>query len=147
MRPNGLRNVLERLISKVLKTRRHFAANGQANRLGRDDAACRSDALKTSCHIDAVSIHGAVGLLHHIAQMQAQAESQTAVLWNGIRAGLDFVLDGNRRCGRAGGRLEDRQHRIARCIDDSAAICDADRLEGLPCGVERLDRASIVRGH
>ena len=40
-----------------------------------------------------------------------------------------LVLNGKRGCSRAGGGLEDRQHRIAHGVDDSAAVGDADRLE------------------
>ena len=103
--------------------------------------------LKASRHIDAVAVHGAVRLLHNVAQMQPQAKAETAVVCGGIRASLQLVLNGKRGCSRPGGGLENRQHRIARGVDDSAAVGDADRLEGPPCDLERFDRSASVDRH
>ena len=74
---------------------------------------CR-ERLQPRGDVDAVAIHIAVGLLDHVAQMHADAKAQAAVL-RGHRGttGSSARWIGERRGDRAGGGLEDREHRVA----------------------------------
>jgi len=103
--------------------------------------------LKPSGHIDAVAVDGAVGLLHHIAEMKAKSKAQAAIFWNGVRACLEFMLDGERSNSRTGGgsrRSSTPSRPLYRRLGHHWRHPSS---EGLACGVERFDRAAVVYRH
>ena len=103
--------------------------------------------MRTRRDVDAVAVDGAVVLLHHVAEMDADAKQHPAILGKRARSLAERALDRERAVDRAGGAVEDGEHRVAGHVDDAAAVgVDLAAKDGARA-VERRDRAALVRAH
>src|ERR1017187_4943893 len=89
---------LEEPLSDVLKVCCQLATHSHPNRFGRHDATGPGCPLKSGGDVHPIAVHSAVGLLHHIAEVKAQAKAQTTILRNPFCFGLEVSLDG--KCSR-----------------------------------------------
>ena len=110
-------------------------------------AAGRRQTLQSGGDVDAVAVDRAVLGLADVAEVYADAEMHLAVVLQRRVGGREFGLGVDRGFHRAGGAVEDREHRVAGHIDDAAAV-------GLDVGAEyravvgqRGDGGGLVVAH
>ena len=72
--PNWLLDVLDLLLAKELKAQVELSLDAVVDRAGDGDVARLCQALKTCGHVDPVTVDRAVGLLHDVAQVSADAK-------------------------------------------------------------------------
>ncbi len=79
--------------------------------------------------------------------MDADPKQHPAVLGERRRRGAEGALHRQRAIDRAGGGVEDGEHRVAGHVDD-ASLVRGDRVaEHRARAVERRDRAALVAAH
>ena len=142
-----LGNVLDRPLAPVLEHRGHLAAHRGPERVGHHDPTRLGQLLEPRRDVHTVAVHGAVGLLDHVAQVHADPEPHPPIGGHGGRGAFERVLDRERGRDRAGRGIEDGQHRVAGHVDDAALVGLDLRAELVPRRVEGGDRRPLVRGH
>ena len=142
-------DILEAARAEIRAVQIDAAGYGLLHRLRDHDAARIGLGLQPGGDVHAVAVDGAVGLLDHVAKMDANAKAQRAA---GRRPGGDgdtgeLPLRRDRGVHGTGRGAEHRQHRIARHVDDAAPVGFDAGAEDLACGGERRDCAVLVRRH
>ena len=94
-----------------------------------------------------VAVDAAVRFLDHVAEVHADAHAQSALCRGCPRGGLERLLHGERRVHRAGGALEEREHRVARHVHHAPALRRDLLVEERARFFERGDGATGVRRH
>ena len=123
------------------------ALHALVERLAHAHAPRRGLRLQTRGDVHAVAVDAAVGLLDHIAEMDADTNTQAALFGRLGRAAFERALHRERRVHCAARALEEREHRVARHVDDAPGM----RLDLAPKKrarlVERRDRGAGIGGH
>jgi hypothetical protein len=140
-------DVLDALLAEVVEGRLQALAQRALDRVGHRHATRLGDPFQARGDVDAVAVDRAVGLLHDVAEMDADAKLHAAIGGDIGRAARQLGLDRQRRDDRAARRLEHREHRVAGHVDDAAAMRGDGRAEDRACVVERRDRAALVAAH
>ena len=140
-------DVLDALLAEVVEGRLQALAHRALDGVGHRHAARLGDPFQARGDVDAVAVDRAVGLLHDVAEVDADAKLHAAIGGDVGRAACQLGLDRQRRDDRAARRLEHREHRIAGHVDDAAAMRIDGRAEDRACVVERSDRAALVAAH
>ena len=117
------------------------------HRVRHGDSAGRGESLQAGRDVHAVAVDAAVGLLDHVAEMHPDAKAHAPIFGHRARGGLEGLL--NRQCRRhcPRGRVEHREHRIARHVDDPTLAGFDLSAEDQSRGVQRGDGRALVRGH
>ena len=137
--------VLDRVLAQVFKNRRHALAQHGLHGMRHRERTRAGQAFQPRGDVDAVTVHRAVGLFDHVADMDTNAELQPAVCRGTVFS--QYLLHGQRGLHSRHGTVKHRQHRVTGHVDDTAI----ERRNLLPknCAgsVQRRHRGAIVHGH
>jgi hypothetical protein len=142
-----MHDVLHRVLALVLE--RHGAAVALRHLDGfrHRDAAGLGKRLQARRDVDAITVHSAVGLFDHIAQMHADPESHPAFFGEGFSRLREFLLHRERRAHGAARRFEHCEHRVTGHVDNAALVRFDQPAEDAARCVKRRDGRPFVRGH
>ena len=144
--PDRLGNVLElgwaEIADREIEPRLHLAIGV----LGETDRAGLGDALEPRGDIDAVAHQVAVGLLDHVAEMDADAELDAAVVRHAGVALDHAVLHLDRAAHRVDHAAELDQRAVAGALDDAAVMDGDGRVDQVAAQrPQPRERALLVR--
>ena len=135
------------MLAGILKGGFDSIAYGSVHHVRQDDPARLRQPFQSSSDVDAIAVHRAVGLFDHVAQVHADTKAHAAVFRYGLYGCTDFLLDRERRSHRARGRLEHRQYRVTRHIDDPALVGFNLSAKYRTGSVQRRQRGTVVASH
>jgi hypothetical protein len=119
--PKRFRNILDRVLSNELETKRELALHLVKHIAGDAKTARCSERLQTCGDVDSITIQRAV-LLDHIAQVYADAIEHLPIVRNRFAVLAQPLLKFSGAPYRFDYALELRKHAVSSRIDDSAAI-------------------------
>jgi hypothetical protein len=123
---NGPLNILEALLAAIDEFGRHLALHLPPGVLGNRDTARFSDALDTSCDIDAVA-KNVVALDDDVADIDADSELDRIGFITGALPKLSLNFDGAGH--RVHGAREFHQRAVAHQLDDTAGMGGDRRID------------------
>ena len=145
--PHRPGDVLHRLLAQVLEHDAELVAHRIAHRARDEDAARIGERLEPRGDVDAVAVD-VVALDDHVAQVDADAELDAAVVLRGAVAVGHAGLDGDGAAHRLDGAGEIDQQAVAGALDDAAAVRrDMGFDELAEMRLEPAQRAFLVVPH
>ena len=133
--PDGLRDVLDRLLAQEVGAERQLAPDLVVNAAGDVDAAGLGQRLQAGGDVDAIA-EQVIALDHHVAEVDADPELEPPVLGQLAISGREFLLDLDRTsCGFDGARKLG-QHAVPGAPDDPAVAAGDQRVYVLPIRVQ-----------
>ena len=127
--------------------RRDAVAHGLMHHARNRDAARLGEAFEARGDVDAVAVDRAVGLLDHVAQVDADAKAHALRLRHGLAGHRERLLDLERGAHGAACRFERGEHRVARHVDDATLVRFDANPEDAARGIEIGQRGVLVLRH
>ncbi|MEJ2174373.1 MAG: hypothetical protein P8Y76_05570 [bacterium] len=144
---HGARQVFDRLLALVVERRRNAATDRALDRIGDRDTARLGQRLQARRNVYTIAIDRMVGLLDDVAEMNTDAKLQAMFLRRFASERGERILDRKRCTNRADDRFENREHRVARGVDDAPARGFDLFAELRARRIERGHSGMLVRRH
>ena len=144
--PDGLRDVLDRLLAQEVGAERQLALDLVVDAAGNVDAAGLGQRLQAGGDVDAIA-EEVVALDHHVAEVDADPELEPPVLGQLAISGCQLLLDLDRASRGFDGTRELGQHAVPGGADDPAVAAGDQRVHLLPVRVQGAERAFLVGRH
>ena len=147
MGSDTLGHVFEGLLPQRFESGAQRSSNRQTEGFRCDNGTWLRDRLQASGDVHSVTVDRPIRLFHHVTQVQTNPEPKSAICAGLRRLRIQVRLYGESRGSRAHRCVEDREHGVARGVDDAPSVQGYTTPEYFARRIESADRGVIVLSH